>query len=197
MNRRNKKLVVIALIATLSLAAVAILWQGGLASPGLWLVLAALGLVPLLLRRETCKDFVAWREDFGVGFALIDRDHQKLLSLINNVLASQRCETGNVLERQALDELLDYTEYHFRHEEELMTRYAYRDYEAHKAQHDYMRGQVKLHLERYRMQGREALPQLANHLKVWLLQHIAVTDRKLAPFLASQHTGEASDERAG
>ena len=195
MNRRKKTILATAIVAGLAIAAGATLWQNGAASPTLWLTLAAAALVPLLVRREVCQDFIGWREDFGVGFPLIDGDHKKLLSLINNVLAAQLCDTGTVLERQALDELLEYTEYHFKREEDLMTRYGYPDFAEHKAQHDRMRAQVQAHLKRYDEKGREVLPQLANHLKLWLLQHIAGTDRRLAPFLARQ-TGLGSERRA-
>ena len=186
MNRRKRTILATAIVAGLAVAAATTLWQSGVASPAPWLTLAAAVLVPLLVRREICQDFIAWRDDFGVGFPLIDGDHKKLLALINNLLATQQCETGTVLERQALDELLDYTEYHFKREEDLMTRYGYPDFAEHKAQHDRMRAQIEAHLKRYEERGREALPQLANHLKLWLLQHIAVTDRRLAPFLAGQ-----------
>jgi hemerythrin len=194
MNRRKKKLLAGAIVLALILAAAATLMSAGLASPALWLILGAAALVPLLLRREACQDFIAWRDDFGVGFPLIDSDHKKLLSLVNNVLAAQQCETGTVLERQALDELVDYTEYHFQREEALMTRYGYGDYAAHKAQHDQMRNQVARYLQRYEEKGREILPLVANHLKLWLLQHIAGTDRRLAPFLAQHAQPDAQPE---
>lgn len=194
MNRRKKTILATAIVIVLAIAAATNLWQNGLASPALWLTLAAAALVPLLLRREICHDFIAWREDFGVGYPLIDGDHKKLLSLINNLLATEQCETGTVLERQALDELLDYTEYHFKREEDLMTRYGYPDFAEHKAHHDRMRTQVQAHLKRYEKKGRVALPQLANHLKLWLLQHIAGLDRRLAPFLARQASLEAGPE---
>lgn len=198
MNRRKKTILASAIVVGLAIAAATTLWQSGWTSPALWLALAAAAAIPLLVRRDGCQDFIAWRDDFGVGFAPIDRDHRKLLALINNLLATQHCESGSVLERQALDELLDYTEYHFQREEDLMTRHGYPDYAAHKAQHDHMRQQVKLHLERYRDQGRAALAPLANHLKVWLLQHIAGTDRRLAPFLAERAgTGDAASETPG
>lgn len=194
MKRRKKTILATAIIVLLAVSAAAILWQNGFASPGLWLTLAATALVPLLLRQESCQDFIAWREDFAIGFALIDGDHKKLLSLINNLLATQQCETGTALERQALDELLEYTEYHFKREEDLMTRYGYPDLAEHKEQHDLMRTQVQAHLKRYEERGRLALPQLANHLKLWLLQHIAGTDRRLAPFLSRQTAQSAGSE---
>lgn len=191
MAPRNKKLLALAIVLVLMGAAVWSLLGIGLAAPAPWLTLGAAALIPLLLRGEPCQDFVAWRDDYGVGFPSIDGDHKKLLALINNLLAAQQCRTGTELERQALDELLRYTEYHFRREEGLMTRYGYPDYVAHKAQHDYMRAQVQAYVRRYEERGRKILPALANHLKLWLLQHIAVTDRRLAPFLAQQ--GELAD----
>jgi hemerythrin-like metal-binding protein len=185
-NQRNKTLVAAlvlgALLAALALAFVAV----GPLSPLPWLILAGAAGIPWLLRRETCRDFVAWRDDYSVGLDILDDEHKRLLALINNVLAANQCGTGTVLERQALDELLAYTEYHFKREEDLMVEHGYRDYEGHKAQHDQMRTQVKLYLKRYEERGREVLPELANHLKLWLLQHIAGTDKRLAPYVAGR-----------
>jgi hemerythrin-like metal-binding protein len=196
MKRQHKLILSAAILVALLAAAVLSFLSGGAASLIPWLTLAGAGGVPLLLRRDTCADFVAWRDDLSVGLDIIDSEHKKLLGLINNVLAANQCRTGPEFEREALAELLDYTEYHFKREEELMVQSGYRDYEGHKAQHDQMRGQVKLYLKRYEEQGRAVLPEVASHLKLWLLQHIAVTDRKLAPYLERHAQGSVSASEA-
>ncbi len=94
-----------------------------------------------------------------------------------------RCNTGPTFERQALDELMAYTQNHLKLEEDLMREHGYPDYEGHKGQHDQMVSQVKVFLRRYDEQGSEALGEVANYLKLWLFQHIAGTDLKLARFL--------------
>lgn len=184
MNRRNKIiLAALMLVALIGAAALSIVTTGPVIPI---LILVAGAGIPLLLRRETCTDFMEWKDEYSVGLDIIDEEHKRLLALINNVLAANLCRTGTVLERQSLDELLDYTEYHFQREEGLMREHGFPDYEGHKAQHDQMRTQVKLYLKRYEEKGREILPEVANHLKLWLLQHIAGTDKRLAPFIAER-----------
>jgi len=200
MNRRKKILIAGLILVALAVAAVLAFVAGGIMSPTPWLILGLLLVsgagVTLLLRREDCTDFVEWKEEYRVGLDIIDEEHKRLLALINNVLAANLCRTGTVLERQSLDELLDYTEYHFQREEDLMLQHAYPDYEGHKAQHDQMRTQVKLYLKRYEEEkGREVLPEVANHLKLWLLQHIAGTDKRLAPYVA-ERVGASGEPRS-
>jgi hemerythrin len=190
-KRRYKVVLAASIFIALAIAAVLAFMADGILDPVPWIVLAGAVAIPLLLRREPCEDFVEWKEEYRVGLDIIDEEHKRLLALINNVLAANLCRTGTVLERQSLDELLDYTEYHFQREEDLMLEHGYPDYEGHKAQHDQMRTQVKLYLKRYQEQGREVLPEVANHLKLWLLQHIAGTDKRLAPFVAQRESNVA------
>ena len=46
--------------------------------------------------------------------------------------------TGEEFEREALDELVDYTKTHFTYEEGLMEQNGYPDFDSHKAQHKQM-----------------------------------------------------------
>jgi hemerythrin len=105
------------------------------------------------------------------------------------LLAARLCRTGPEFERQALDELMDYTQFHFKREEDLMRAHGYADYEGQKAQHDQMVTQARLYRARYEEKGRESIPEVARHLKLWLLQHINGTDRKYVPFLREKLGG--------
>jgi hemerythrin len=181
---RKTQLLLAATVTTLLLASAGLSFAAaGPASLPAWLALAALAALPLLTRRSNCEDFVVWKEEYALGIEAIDRDHKRLLGLINDVLAARQCRTGATFERQALDELLDYTHNHLQLEERLMRDHAYPDYEGHKGQHDQMVSQVKVFRRRYDEQGSEALGEVANYLKLWLFQHIAGTDLKLARFL--------------
>ncbi len=171
------------LMAAVLAAALLTLAAEGVASLPPWLLFAVAAGIPLLLRRQTCEEFVVWQDDYSVGIEAIDQDHKKLLALINNLLAAQQCRTGVELERQAMDELMDYTQVHFKREEDLMRKHGYADFEGHKAQHDQMVTQVRLFRSRYEEKGRGAIPEVARYLKLWLLQHINGTDRKYVPFL--------------
>jgi hemerythrin len=183
MSSRMRVLLAVALMAAALAAGVLTLVAQGIASLSPWLSLAVVVGIPFLLRQQPCDEFVAWQDEYSVGIETIDQDHKKLLSLINNLLAAQHCRTGPEFERQALDELMDYTQSHFKREEDLMREYGYPDYEGHKAQHDQMAIQAQLFRSRYEEKGHDEIPEVARYLKLWLIQHINGTDRKYVPFL--------------
>jgi hemerythrin len=183
MSSRARVLLAVVLMAAVLGAAVLTLMAQGTASVPPWLLFAVAVGIPFLLRQQTCDEFVAWKDEYSVGIDTIDQDHKKLLSLINNLLAAKQCRTGPEFERQALDELMDYTQFHFKREEDLMREHGYADYEGHKAQHDQMVIQAQLFRSRYEEKGHEAIPEVARYLKLWLIQHINGTDRKYVPFL--------------
>lgn len=151
-----------------------------------WLVLLALAGGVYLSRsagEEEEDEFFAWKEEYAVGIEAIDQDHRRMLSLVNNLKAAALCRTGEAFERQTLRELVDYTHYHFQREEKLMEEHGYPDLEGHKAQHDQMIIQVDTFMRRYEERGREALAEVVEYLKQWMLQHVNGTDRKFVPYL--------------
>ena len=158
----------------------------GLLAPGLWLVVLVAILLLAFARRPRCEGFVTWKPEYSVGIQSIDEQHIKLLNLINNVRAAVLCDTGPDFERGALEDLVAYTQGHLKYEEELMRTHKYFDYEAHKGQHDQMVSQVDIYVKRYNENGSVILPEVADYLQRWLVQHIQGTDRKLCGFLSTK-----------
>ena len=104
-------------------------------SPLTWLLLAVLLVIPFVHRKLTSKQYVEWKDEYSVGIDSIDQQHKKLLGLINQLQTAVDYSTGGEFEREALDQLVDYTKTHFSYEEGLLEQNAYPDYEPHKAQH--------------------------------------------------------------
>ncbi|MDD3447650.1 MAG: bacteriohemerythrin [Gammaproteobacteria bacterium] len=172
------------LLAVLAAAALLAFLDPGAGSPLPWLVLLALaGGVYLSRRGEGESGFLAWKDEYAVGIEIIDLEHKHLLNLINNLEAAVCLRTGEEFERRILEELVDYTHYHFQREETLMEQYGYPDLVGHKAQHDQMINQVDTFVRRYEERGRDALAEVAGYLRLWLLQHINGTDKKYVPYL--------------
>ncbi len=169
---------VLLMIGVVLLSADVSLW-----APGLWLVVLVAILQLLSARRPRCEGFVNWKPEYSVGIQSIDEQHIKLLNLINNVRAAVLCDTGPDFERGSLEDLIDYTQVHLKYEEELMRTHDFFDYEAHKGQHDRMVSQVNNYVKRYGVDGSVILPEVADYLQRWLVQHIQGTDRKLCEYL--------------
>ena len=75
--------------------------------------------------------FITWTLDLDTGFADIDDQHKELVDKINKFYDVY--QTGNVVDiKIALQELLDYTVFHFDHEEKMLEEANYRMLEPHK-----------------------------------------------------------------
>jgi hemerythrin len=176
---RLKRILAYGLVA----AAVVLVFQGlGWERVTPWFLLGALASYYFLIRTGRCDAFMVWSDDLNTGIASFDQDHKKLMALINNVRASVLCRTGEEFERQNLQELLEYTQSHFAREEQLMLEHNYPDYEGHKAQHDQMALDVQCLAKCYETKGSKILPQLADYLTRWMVQHINGTDKKYLEF---------------
>ena len=155
----------------------------GIDNPVPWIMIAVLLVLPVIHKKMTASKFVAWDESLSVGIQAIDDEHQKLLSLINNLQTAVLYPTGETFERQALSELVEYTKYHFQREEELMRENGYPDFEAHKRQHEEMIEEVSEFLGAYEKDREATIDELTRFLKTWLIDHIAGTDQQYAPYL--------------
>ena len=86
---------------------------------------------------------VIWRKEMSVANALIDEDHRYLMCLANTMeLALRTKENRDILEL-AVDQLLDYTEYHFAREEALQYKIQYPKFDEHRAEHQTIISKVR------------------------------------------------------
>jgi len=182
---RNKKLCMFGvslLILTLIVAAILGLLAGP-DSPITWLLIAILVVIPFIHKRMASDQFVEWKDDYSVGIDSIDQQHKKLLNLINQLQTAVDYSTGEQFEREALDELVDYTKTHFTYEEGLMRDNDYPDFEPHKAQHEKMFEKVREVLAEYEQDQDTAMANAAEYLKDWLINHINGTDKEYSSYL--------------
>jgi len=152
-------------------------------SPITWILIALLIVIPFIHSRLASTQFVEWKDDYSVGIDSIDQQHKKLLSLINQLQTAVDYSTGEQFEREALDELVDYTKTHFIYEEGLMKDNDYPDYEPHKLMHEKMIKKVEEVLSEYEQDHDTAMSNAAEFLKDWLIKHINGTDKEYSSYL--------------
>ncbi|MDH3974706.1 MAG: bacteriohemerythrin [Deltaproteobacteria bacterium] len=130
--------------------------------------------------------FMEWNYLLSVKVESIDRQHEKLVILLNEMYDAICTGKGKAVVGPILDELIDYSKTHFAHEERLMREKSYHYYEAHKLEHDKLTNQVIAFKETFD-EGRESVHlKLMHFLKNWLIEHIFGTDMKLGYFLSKQ-----------
>lgn len=170
------------LILTLIVAVILGLMAGP-TSPITWILVAILITIPFIHKKLAARHYVEWKDEYSVGIDSIDQQHKRLLNLINQLQTAVDYSTGEEFEREALDELVDYTKTHFTYEEGLMEQNDYPDFVPHKAQHEKMIKEVEKVLSVYEEDHDTAMSNAANFLKDWLINHINGTDKEYSSYL--------------
>ena len=127
-----------------------------------------------------------WTQDLSVKIAEIDNQHKELVNLINILHDSMKEEKGKDALRKALNDLVDYTVYHFETEERLFRKYDYPDYLSHKKEHDDLIKQVLKLTREYERDEVVITADLLSFLEKWLDNHIINVDKKYTSFLNSK-----------
>lgn len=188
---------VIAVFIVLGFLVIGIGFMFGIDNPVPWIMIAVLAALPFIHRKVVARRFVTWDEGLATGIEVIDNDHRKLLTLLNNLQSAVHYPTGEAFERQALDELVDYTKYHFEREEKLMQEASYPDFEAHKKQHEEMIAKVGEFLAAYENNREGTIEKLTKFLKNWLVDHIAGTDQQYVPTLRPSNSSAPTSRPKG
>ena len=126
---------------------------------------------------------IEWNDSLKLGIAEIDQQHEKLISLINDL--HDAFKQGKV--RQVIDDIVseahDYIGYHFSTEQRLMEEHGYGESESHIEEHEDYIIKSSDHLMASQ-DGETKLPEeVLDYLTNWWKIHINGTDRKLAAFL--------------
>ncbi len=125
---------------------------------------------------------IEWTPKMSVGIEIIDSDHKKLFALVNRV--GELIDGGdrpNLL--KSLDELLDYTRYHFQREEQLMRDAGYPGYDAHARIHHDVTAKVAQWIEDLRSGKARPDQAVLDFLVNWLVNHVLREDMRYKPFL--------------
>lgn len=124
-----------------------------------------------------------WSDAYSVEIELIDRQHRKLFTIVNELgSAAEQGKTKEALGR-ALDELIAYTKEHFKTEEDLFQTHSYPEATAHKEQHDQFVEKVGDFRERFDEGKLTMTVEVRLFLTDWLVNHIKKTDKKYSAFL--------------
>jgi len=180
---KNIRMFGFALIILTLITAVILGFMAGPTHPLTWLLVIILVTIPFIHKKLAAKHFVKWKDEYSVGIDSIDQQHKKLLALINQLQTAVDYSTGEEFQREALDELVDYTKTHFTYEEGLMEQNDYPDFEPHKAQHEKMIKKVEEVLSEYEQDQDTAMSNAVVYLKGWLINHINGTDKEYSSFL--------------
>ena len=78
---------------------------------------------------------IVWRKQMSVGNSIIDDQHRYLLCLMNTIELALRDSANKDILKISLEQLFDYTKYHFDFEERVQTKIKFPHLMQHKMEH--------------------------------------------------------------
>ena len=138
------------------------------------------------------NELVAWCDDFMVGNRQIDAQHKELVRMTNEFYAG--VQMGGVMAKvyfmKTIQGAVQYVKTHFATEEEIMQKVAYPLFAEHKQQHEDFVAEVAQQVQIFEKEDNPDPAGFVKYLMDWVLQHIADSDKKYAPYITKLADGE-------
>lgn len=125
--------------------------------------------------------FITWEPRYDIGVEFVDRQHKKLVDIINRLHDSVESGASQRVLDHIFADLEVYTETHFKDEERYLSESQYPDLERHKGAHVQFIDRIHQMRERF-MANDMVANQMLLYLKNWLTLHILGTDRQYASY---------------
>jgi len=135
---------------------------------------------------------MTWGPMLQLGYGDIDAQHERLVELVNQLDDALRAGRGRDVMGQVLDDLIQYTGYHFAFEERLMDQYGINSSAAHKAEHRKLIEDVSGFKTAFDAGSAVVSTELMSFLRTWLSDHILKTDKALAKELLAKGARSAA-----
>lgn len=124
------------------------------------------------------------KQEYFTGIDFIDEEHAKLFAITNEIyelLTNKFIPDKYDHIMKVINELKDYTKYHFNHEEEYMNSIGYRKILSQKVDHaDFIEKINGFNSDSIDENQKETLFELVDFLNTWLVEHIVKRDKMIA-----------------
>ncbi len=127
-----------------------------------------------------------WSPSLSVGLNSIDDQHKILVELINELYQKMHGNSAQAAIGTVLGKLINYTETHFKFEEDLFAKHGYEEKAEHMTIHRTLVSQLVDFQKEFKTGQSDISLELMEFLKDWLINHIKKTDTKYVPFLKSK-----------
>ncbi len=146
---------------------------------------------------NTYLDFLPWDDSFLVNIPLIDKQHKKLITIINNLCDYIFQEVSVKDLESSFVELMDYTVYHFESEEKIWQSHFGQEKDYINHQHTHQEFIKELHLLKQGLASKpvnDVLADLVKYLVNWLTFHILDTDMRYSKIVIAMEKGSTFEE---
>jgi hemerythrin len=118
-----------------------------------------------------------WDSSYSVKVERCDQDHKKLFSLTNDLYEAMRVGKGSQVVEHIVEELKEYTKFHFAAEEDLMAKTNFPALNSHREEHrQFVETVIKMQKDLKDGAVGQSVA-VATFLNDWLMNHIKKTDQ--------------------
>ena len=127
---------------------------------------------------------IKWKDEYSIGVDSVDEQHKELFEIANrsyDLLRNQLItdKYGKIIE--IIDELKNYTIYHFKAEENYMQEIGYKKFLSQKVAHnDFLEKMDNIDVEQIDDGQNEYLRGILDFVSEWLVEHILKEDKLIA-----------------
>ncbi|MDT8903638.1 bacteriohemerythrin [Anaeroselena agilis] len=127
---------------------------------------------------------IKWRDEYNTGVENLDAQHRRLFEIANEAYGLLRDELrvdkyDDIV--AILDELREYTKYHFQTEEDYMLSIGYKKFLSHKAEHAEFIAKIEaVDLDKVDASQDEYLRVTLDFVCTWITEHILGRDKLYA-----------------
>ncbi len=129
---------------------------------------------------------IDWTDEFKTGIESVDKQHRKLVDIVNRFDEAARKGKGSRIMTEILGDLIGYTAEHFSDEERLMEDAGYPKLKQHCSQHRQLLQKVERLQYEFDQQGKRITTEVREFLKYWLINHILKEDKAYAATMAEK-----------
>ncbi|WP_272699334.1 bacteriohemerythrin [Desulfovibrio sp. Fe33] len=126
-----------------------------------------------------------WYESLSVGVPSIDEQHKRLIALTDKLFQAIMDDVGKTVMGDVLNELADYTTYHFGHEEQLLLEHGYPEdlFAEHQYEHQVLTTKVHELIGEHERNASCLDLTVYEFLRDWTTEHMKGTDSQYSDFL--------------
>lgn len=122
-------------------------------------------------------DTIQWSEEFSVGSEVLDNQHKRIITMMNELILSDSKEFESEKISEILTEMRQYADEHFSYEEQVMSEYKYHRLEAHKKLHKSFRLKAAQLCGDVLNEDSQIYDKTVEYLFDWLVKHILNADK--------------------
>lgn len=132
---------------------------------------------------------IEWRDEFTIGIASVDYEHQGMIRMINKLHEELAGDASRDAVIDMLGDIHNLISAHFALEEKEMVEMGYGEFDSHKDDHERLLDEIRDIMDEVEdgtAEGYEA--DLGRRLEAWFGEHFKTADSRLHHFLEQRRT---------